>query len=165
MSDEAHQIHRSPQRERATARVTVERAPESARPLLARLLELNAHDFSEIDGRDVREDGEFGYLYLDRYWAEPEDRQALLLRCDDAIAGMAMVRRGPPHQVAEFFILRKFRRRGVGRQAARTYCAPGPGRGRPMRSLATTWQCRSGTMRFPSPTPRMPTTRAPPNAP
>lgn len=111
--------HDAPSDEIVVARVSVEHASESAKPVVRRLLELNAHDFSEFDGRDVSEHGEFGYRYLDHYWSEPEDRRALLIRCDNTIAGVALVRRGAPHEVAEFFILRKFRRRGVGLQAAR----------------------------------------------
>lgn len=114
--------------ETAAARVTVERAAESAKPLVRRLLELNAHDFSEFDGRDVSEHGEFGYRYLDHYWTEPDDRQVLLIRYDDLVAGVALVRRGVPHEVAEYFILRKFRRRGVGREAARAVLRTWPGR-------------------------------------
>ena len=103
------------------------RAAESAKPLVRRLLEFNAHDFSEFDGRDVSEQGEFGYRYLDHYWTEPEDRQALVVRCDGLVAGLALVRRGVPHEVAEFFILRKFRRHGVGREAAQTVLRTWPG--------------------------------------
>ncbi|NMM33454.1 MAG: GNAT family N-acetyltransferase [Phycicoccus sp.] len=129
MSDHDHHQdrHDALSGDKAAARVTVERATESAKPLVRRLLELNAHDFSEFDGRDVSEHGEFGYRYLDHYWTEPEDRQALLIRCNNAIAGVALVRRGAPHQVAEFFILRKFRRRGVGLQAAREALRTWPG--------------------------------------
>lgn len=107
--------------------MTAVRAEESSKPLVRRLLEFNAHDFSEFDGRDVGEDGEFGYRYLDHYWTEPEDRQALVIRCDGLVAGLALIRHGAPHEVAEFFILRKFRRRGVGLAAARAVLSTWPG--------------------------------------
>lgn len=98
-------------------KVSVVRAEVSSKPVLQRLLELNAHDFSAFDGRDVNEHGEYGYAYLDHYWTEPDERRAWLFRCDGAVAGFALVRKGPPHSVAEFFVLRKYRRTGVGAAA------------------------------------------------
>jgi predicted acetyltransferase len=92
-------------------------AAESERAVVRRLLELNAHDFSEIDGRDVGPHGEFGYRYLDHYWTEP-DRHPFLIRAEGQIAGVVLIRSGEPHSFGEFFVLRKYRRSGVGRAAA-----------------------------------------------
>ena len=36
-------------------------------------MELYRYDFSEFDGADVGSHGEYGYRYLDHYWAEPGD--------------------------------------------------------------------------------------------
>jgi predicted acetyltransferase len=90
------------------------------------LLELYAHDFSERNGADVGDDGTYGYRFLDRYWSEP-DRHPFLFRVDGRLAGFALVRSGPPHDMAEFFVLRKYRRSGVGRDAARAVFARFPG--------------------------------------
>ncbi len=95
-------------------------------PVLGRLLELYAHDFSERTGADVGDDGTFGWRFLDRYWAEP-DRHAFLFRIDGKLAGFALVRSGDPHDMAEFFVLRKYRRGGVGTDAARAVFARFPG--------------------------------------
>jgi predicted acetyltransferase len=99
--------------------VTVHEASEEAGPVLRRLLELNAYEFSAIDGRDIGPDGEYGYPYLDHYWTSTEDRIALLFDVESHLAGFALVRLGPPHQIAEFFILPKYRRHGLGTEAAR----------------------------------------------
>jgi predicted acetyltransferase len=92
-------------------------AAEGDRAVVRRLLELNAHDFSEIDGRDLGPHGEYGYRYLDHYWTEP-DRHPFLVRVDGHLAGVVLVRAGDPHQFGEFFIVRKYRRLGTGRLAA-----------------------------------------------
>jgi predicted acetyltransferase len=92
-------------------------AAEDDRSIVRRLLELNAHDFSEIDGRDVGPHGEYGYRYLDHYWTEP-DRHAFLIKVDGQIAGLVLIRAGDPHEFGEFFVLRKYRRSGIGRAAA-----------------------------------------------
>jgi predicted acetyltransferase len=90
------------------------------------LLELYAYDFSDFTAWDVDEHGLFGYPSFDQYWTEP-DRHPFMIRADGHIAGFAFVRSGRPHDMAEFFILRKYRGRGVGVQAARSLFAAFPG--------------------------------------
>jgi len=81
---------------------------------------LNAYEFSAIDGQDIGPDGEYGYPYLDHYWGgEADDRAAFLFHVDGQLAGFALVRRGKPHRVAEFLVLPKYRRHGLGAEAAR----------------------------------------------
>ena len=53
--------------------------------------------------------------------------KTFLLRVDGQWAGFVLVRVGEPHDVAEFFILRKYRRHGVGTVAARLVFARFPG--------------------------------------
>lgn len=105
-------------------------------PLLANLLELYIHDLSEaFPNIELGRDGRFGYPKLALYWSEPERRFPLLLRCDGRVAGFALVTRGSPasedpevFDVAEFFVLRRYRRSGVGRRAAILLWKRFPGR-------------------------------------
>jgi predicted acetyltransferase len=90
------------------------------------LLELYLHDFSEMTASDVDEHGLFGYGRLDDYWTEP-GRHPFLFRADGRLAGLALVRSGTPHDMAEFFVMRKYRRGGVGLLAARALFAMFPG--------------------------------------
>lgn len=106
--------------------VTLQRAELHDRPVLLRLLELYVYDFSELAGWDVDEHGEFGYQWLDHYWTD-EDRHPFLVRAGDAIAGFALVMSGQPHDMAEFFVLRRHRRSGVGVAAARAVFDRFPG--------------------------------------
>jgi len=87
------------------------------KPVVRRLLELYLHDFSELTDADVDRRGRFGYPYLDLYWTEPE-RRPFLFRVAGHWAGFALVRTGTPHDMAEFFVVRKYRRTGVGVVAA-----------------------------------------------
>jgi predicted acetyltransferase len=100
---------------------------EEDKPVMRRLVELYRYDFSEFDGADVGAHGEFGYRYFDCYWTEPK-RYPYLFRLDDYWAGFAMVREGPPHDMAEFFVMKKYRGRGIGRQAATELFGRFPGR-------------------------------------
>lgn len=109
--------------------VSLEPVDFAHKPVLRRLLELYSHDFSEFTGNDISEFGEFGYRYLDHYWTDGEDRHAFFIRADGRLAGFAMVRRIEVEwSMAEFFVLRKYRRAGVGSAAAITVFRRFPGR-------------------------------------
>ena len=103
-------------------------------PTLANLLELYLHDFTEFDDNDVGDDGRFGYAGLPEYWRD-ERRHPFLIRADGHWAGFALVRRqshftGDENvaDMTEFFVMRKYRRHGVGGEAARQVFALFPGR-------------------------------------
>jgi len=106
-------------------RVRLERATPDHHSVLSNLLELYTHDLSDIFSIDVGADGRFGYPRLASYWVEPATRYPFLIYCGDHLAGFALATRGSPAtddpadlDVAEFFVLRRYRRAGVGRQAA-----------------------------------------------
>jgi predicted acetyltransferase/CYTH domain-containing protein len=115
---------------------------EKDRSVLRRLLQLYLHDFSELLDTDVDPQGEFPYRYLDHYWTEP-GRHPFLIQVEGAWAGFALVRACPHWDMAEFFVMRKYRRQGVGRAAAHLVFAAFPG----------TWEVRqleanTGATRF-----------------
>ncbi len=99
---------------------------EEERPLLARLLELYLYDFSEFTGWNLPEDGLFARSnWHERQWSTP-GREALLLRVAGKPAGFAIVDERSPlpggedrHYLAEFFVMRAYRRRGLGEAVAR----------------------------------------------
>lgn len=104
--------------------VVLERAGESSRELLFRLLQYSLYEESGTDGNKMNENGLFDYPWFDAYFSEP-GREAWLIRdIGGKLLGFAMVNeyvqkadRG--HSIAEFMVLPGFRRKGVGRQAAR----------------------------------------------
>jgi len=109
----------------ASKAVSLERATADTAPVLRNLLELYVHDLSEIFPIELGPEGRFGYDKLPLYWAEPAVRHAFLIKDGNHIAGFALATRGSPASddpedldVAEFFILRRHRRAGVGRLAA-----------------------------------------------
>ncbi len=103
--------------------------------MLSNLLELYVHDLSETFSVQLGPGGRFGYEKLPLYWAEPAVRHAFLIKCGHDVAGFAFATRGSPASddpedldVAEFFVLRGYRRLGVGRQAAMALWDSVPGR-------------------------------------
>src|SRR5262245_49984086 len=105
--------------------VVLDHAPPQDAALLANLLELYIHDLSEVFPVELGADGRYGYDRLPLYWSEPERRFPFLIRCAGRVIGFALVTRGSPasddpdgYDVAEFFIVRRYRRSGAGRTAA-----------------------------------------------
>ena len=105
--------------------IRLERASSQNHELLGNLLELYSHDLSDVFSIDVGGDGRFGYPGLDFYWSSPETHHAFVIWYGARIAGFALATRGSPVtdnpsdlDVAEFFVLRRYRGIGVGRQAA-----------------------------------------------
>ncbi len=94
-------------------------------PVLARLMQLYAYDFSEFMGWEVAEDALFHKGdAVASCWSEPW-RHAFLLRVDGHVGGLAILDErsrltgtADVMDVAEFFVLRKHRRHGVGSACA-----------------------------------------------
>jgi predicted acetyltransferase len=95
-----------------------------SRPVIDALTQLYVYDFSEMLGLDVGEDGRFTGPRMDGYWVT-EGHHAYLIRAGSQLAGFALVEgksrlTGEPlKDMSQFFVLRRFRRRGVGAEAAR----------------------------------------------
>ena len=93
------------------------------REILSNLLEKYEYEFSQYDNRDVNRLGLYGYKYLDYYWNE-KNRWAYFIEVDGKLAGFVMVNDYPEIEdrktdfgISEFFVLHKYRRSGVGKQA------------------------------------------------
>jgi predicted acetyltransferase len=98
----------------------VEEAEVEDKGVLRRMLQLYLYDFSEFTGEDLNAHGEYAYSYLDHYWTE-DGRYPFIFRVENNFVGFALVRRKPDeYRMAEFFILRKYRRQGLGKLAAET---------------------------------------------
>lgn len=87
------------------------------------MMELYQHDFSELDGTDLDEHGQYGYYDLDCFWVN-DGYAAYVIKVDDKWAGFVLTNDevhipGNTHAIVEFFVVRKYRRQGVGAHAAR----------------------------------------------
>lgn len=103
------------------------------KPVLENLMHLYLYDFSEYTGDDVDAQGRFTDEYLERYWTEP-NRYPFRVMVDGKHAGFVLVRGIPGqqngeiiHAVAEFFIMKKYRRQGIGQQVASSIFDQFPG--------------------------------------
>jgi predicted acetyltransferase len=103
-------------------------------PILANMIELYAHDFSEFKDLKLGADGRFGYKDLPLYWKAP-DRYPFLIKADRHLAGFVFVRRGSAisgdpdvWDMTECFIVRGSRRLGVGMKATHEIWKTFPGK-------------------------------------
>lgn len=115
-------------------RVELAEASISDQAVLANLLNLYLHDFSEAFGDPPGPDGRFEYERLPLYFKET-GRTAFLIRSDGHLAGFALVSRGSSiddsplvWDLTEFFVARGLRRQGVGQAAASELFRRFPGR-------------------------------------
>lgn len=101
-------------------RIEVVIVPETGKATLANLMQLYLHDMSEFTDDPMNENGLYDLSqYFSLYWQEPE-RHPFLITADGGIVGFALVREFAPDKfsMAEYFITRRFRRSGVGKNAA-----------------------------------------------
>ena len=86
-----------------------------------RMLELYQHELSDVWDQDLNGHGEYGYA-LDEYWFSHESN-AFVMLVDSRYAGVALVNRRPKapgadHWLEQFFVIKKYRQRGIGAAAA-----------------------------------------------
>lgn len=118
--------------------LVISRAGADEAHVIANLMQFYIHDFSElwfdreVEG-ELEPDGLYcGYPGLETYWRDPS-RQAWLFRVRGLPVGFALVNdvahsvTPVERAVAEFFVVRKHRRRGVGLAAAHALFAATPG--------------------------------------
>lgn len=94
------------------------------KPILEHLMQLYLYDFSQFERADVNDRGLYEYGYLESYWEE-DQRHAFLIFVDRCIAGFVLVNKvvflpenKDANAIAEFFVMRKYRRMGVGKSVA-----------------------------------------------
>lgn len=112
------------QRENESEDIEIVPASLEEKSIVANLLELYAYDFSEFIDLKLGIDGRFGYKNLPLYWEE-RNRYPFIVRVGGQLAGLVLMGQGSEisesndtWDMAEFFVLRGYRRRGIGMKVA-----------------------------------------------
>ncbi|MDR6225445.1 GNAT family N-acetyltransferase [Desmospora profundinema] len=104
----------------------VYKAAEEEKDILKNLMQFYFYDFSEYVKSDVEETGLFGeYTHLDDYWTDKNNRFPYFVKINGKYAGFVLVRLIQSEEksvfsIAEFFIMKKYRHSGLGRNVAHT---------------------------------------------
>ena len=118
--------------------VNLSGATYQEKSILSNLMQIYLYDLSTTSTLEIDDTGQFPYPYLDDYWSD-KGRFPYLVRLDRDLAGFALLKRGAYFpgqvdndgcgmQVAEFFVMKGYRRQGVGTQAAINLFDRFPGR-------------------------------------
>ena len=96
-----------------------------------RMLELYQHDLSDLWDQDLDGHGEYGFA-LDKYW-NTEGCHAFVASANGKYAGFALVDQSvrigtEGYWMDQFFVLKKYRRKGVGDLLAKSVFSALPGR-------------------------------------
>ena len=118
--------------------IDVSLVPYEEKTILYNLIQLYRYDSSEFDGHVLNKHGLYLYKYLDHQWTE-DYRRPFIVKVDGEIAGFALVSLDVPKEymklssaemtntISDFFIMRKYRRRGVGKAVAASLLEQFPG--------------------------------------
>ncbi|WP_366296442.1 GNAT family N-acetyltransferase [Paenibacillus sp. AN1007] len=103
--------------------VAIVQVNQKYREVLDNLMQLYIYDFSEFLDFDVEENGKYRPYPLDDYFKEGNQQFAYLIKREEKYVGFVLVRfieelELPHYSISEFFILKKYRREGLGKSAA-----------------------------------------------
>ena len=99
------------------------------KPVLSNLMQLYRYDSSEFDGHKLGPHGLYSYKYLDHQWTDTY-RRPFMICVDREIAGFVLLTLDMPKEfailsvadrtnvISDFFIMRKFRYKGIGKYVA-----------------------------------------------
>nr|WP_285856841.1 GNAT family N-acetyltransferase [Mesobacillus subterraneus] len=81
------------------------------------MIQFYIYEFTLFQEIKLEESGSYAPFDLKPYWTEP-DLHAFFILYEGELAGFALIESGEPNVILEFFVLRKFYRRGFGKMAA-----------------------------------------------
>lgn len=100
-------------------------ASKEHKGIIQNLMQFYSYDFSEFIHCDVEDDGLFkAYPYLEDYWVEVDHRFPYVIKQEDNYIGFVLVRCIESEErkycsIAEFFIMKKYRKEGIGTAVAK----------------------------------------------
>jgi len=107
-----------------THKIEVISATNQQASVIAQLYELYTYEMTDLADFDINDNGFYGYDDLPLYWQD-KDKYPYLIWVNKKLAGFALIQKGSPIEhhpdiwdVAEFFIMRKFRGKGLGEYVA-----------------------------------------------
>ena len=98
--------------------IELRKASPQDKAIFFNLWEFYIYDFSEMNPIfEVDSSGRFGGA-PENYWEEP-DRHPFLIYANGKLAGFVLINQTEPIQrIGQFFVMRKYRQKGVGEKAA-----------------------------------------------
>lgn len=99
--------------------IQLEKVAQQQKEALVQLLELYSFDFTRFVDADVSEDGRYHYPLDQLGYFKNSERLAYFIRVESKLAGFALIRNeNGSYHLNEFFVLYKYRQKGIGKIAA-----------------------------------------------
>lgn len=105
--------------------IQVSKASVEQSSIIAQLYELYTYEMTDLADFDINEDGFYRYSDLPYYWQD-SNKYPFLIWVNKKLAGFVLIQKGSPidenpdiWDIAEFFIMRKFRKQGIGQFVAK----------------------------------------------
>ncbi|KJB87695.1 hypothetical protein AZ66_11625 [Paenibacillus sp. E194] len=104
--------------------VVVASAAQVEKQRIQQLIQFYIYDITEYTGAAIQEDGTYRPMPdIDKYWDDPISHHPYLITVNDEAARFLLIRvrdeQSQYYDFAHLFVMRKFRRTGVGRIAAK----------------------------------------------
>ena len=94
------------------------------KPVLRNLLKMYCYEWSQYNKFDVNESGEYEFEYHINDYIVKDTHFAFFIKVDDKLAGFVFIDNdcsfNSDFAMAEFFVMHKYRRAGVGRYVAKS---------------------------------------------
>jgi len=108
--------------------------PIDQKQTLINLVKMYCYEWSQYNGIDLDSNGEYAFERdIDRFFTK-ERHFPFFIKVDEKLAGFVLVDddfdldKNSDYAISEFFVMHKYRREGVGKQAAREIFIRFPGR-------------------------------------
>ena len=101
--------------------VVLENIKENGLITLNNLVELAAYDLSELSGSNINDNGMYITDFDSKNWFNDSNFYLYFIRVESELAGFVVIRKIPEEDIYylnHFFILRKYRRKNIGKEAA-----------------------------------------------
>ena len=105
--------------------IQISKASVEQSSIIAQLYELYTYEMTDLADFDINEDGFYRYSDLPDYWQDL-NKYPFLIWVNKKLAGFVLIQKGSPidenpdiWDIAEFFIMRKFRKQGIGQFVAK----------------------------------------------
>ncbi len=103
-------------------KLRISKAKTRQMTIIRNMMSLYLHDLSPFFSIELDDSGCYEYPYLDRYWTEM-GRFPYLILVNERICGFVLVRKKPKagidYEIEEFFVLKRYRKKGIGESVAR----------------------------------------------
>ncbi|MBA2649579.1 MAG: GNAT family N-acetyltransferase [Legionella sp.] len=119
-SFETPRLEQSKDRKKPALDIQITKASVKQESVIAQLYELYTYEMTDLADFDIHDNGLYGYSELPTYWQDP-NKYPHLIWVNKKLAGFVLVQKGSPithdadvWDIAEFFIMCKFRKKSIG---------------------------------------------------